>query len=221
MSIQATIVLDSGIFLRNDKELPLSSIEVGYFNPRIVIYVDGAESASFEPEQIGRELEVSFDAGDGRAREIDFSACMFEKMLRFSDLYDGDKPPVMLDDPFETTITLNAGHFRCSGVKERYFYEMHGAKKVGRKCFGRMAHDVVIEYDMSDNGVLTLKDGGNFYWSSSQTSHAKRRIDIEILAEDCTAEKFYARAFGIDPEKEPDRTYYLPNQGHPPPVWVP
>lgn len=221
MSIQTTVVLDSGIFLQENKEPPYSSIEVGYFNPRIVIYVDGEEFKIFDPNPIGKRLEINFDAGDGPSQRIAFSQCMNQKILKVSRLYRECKPPARMSDPFDTTIIFNAGHFRCSAVKERYFYEMRGEKKVDRKNFGRIAHDVVIEYDLGDHAVLSLKDGLNFDWSTLQVPQAKRRIDIEILAEDSTVEKFYAEAFGIDPETEPDRIYYLPNQGHPPPIWVP
>jgi hypothetical protein len=217
MSTLATVVLDSGILFLGGLKVPYSSIDVGYFQPRIVIYVDGEEVSDYQPDQIGKKLAVSLDRGNSPNQVVPFSKCLNSKLLRLSTLYDGKTPPVMRTDPFDTMISFNSGHFRCSGVKERFFYEMQGGQKIGRKCFGRIAHDVVIEFDLGDDGVLSMKDEGALDWSSSQLPSTTKRIDIEILAEDPTAEMFYAKAFDLDPSE----TYYVPNQGHPPPVGAP
>ncbi|HVF91860.1 MAG TPA: hypothetical protein VNH22_17475 [Blastocatellia bacterium] len=217
MAIQATVVLDSGVLLLEGLKEPYTSIKVGYFQPRIVIYVDGEEASSYEPAQIGKILDVRLEGGITRKQIVPFSNCMGSKLLRLSQLYDGKTPPKLLPGSFETIISFDSGHFRCSGVKERNFYEMLGGQKIGSKKFGPIAHDIVIEFDLGDDGVLSLKDGGGLDLYSSRTARAKRRVDIEILAEDRTAEMFYAKALDLDPKE----SYFLPNQGHPPPVGAP
>ncbi|HKG23236.1 MAG TPA: hypothetical protein VKC34_15160 [Blastocatellia bacterium] len=217
MSIQATVVLDSGVLFLDGLKEPYTSIDVGYFQPRIVVYVDGEEASNYQPSQIGKYLDVRLEGGITQKQLVPFSDCMNSKLLRLSELYSGKTPPALRPDSFETIISFDSGHFRCSGVKERYFYEMFAGEKIGRKSFGPIAHDIVIEFDMGDDGVLSLKDRGGLDLYSSRSNPAKRRIDIEILAEDPTAEMFYAKALDLDPKE----SYFLPNQGHPPPVGAP
>jgi hypothetical protein len=195
MSIQASVVLDSGILLLGGVKEPYQSISVGYFQPKIVIYSDGEQIYEHQP-QIGKKLDVRLDGGNSPQDLVAFSNCMSRSLLRLSRLYNGGTPPTLRIDPFETIIGFNSGHFRCSAVKERFFYEMQGGQKIDRKSFGKIAHDIVVEYDLGDNGVLSLTDGGDLNWSSRQISMPKRRLDIEILAEDSTVEKFFVDALG-------------------------
>lgn len=216
MSIQATVVLDSGILLLEGVEAPYSTINVGYFQPKIVIYSDGEQVYEHQP-QVGKKLDVRLEGGNTAQNLVAFSNCMSSSLLRLSKLYNGFAKPALRCDCFDTTINFTSGHFRCSGVKERFFYEMREGQKVGRKSFGKMAHDIVVEYDLGDEGVLSITDGGDLDWSNRLISTPKRRLDIEILAEDSTAERFFAEAFELDPKG----IYYLPNQGHPPPCGAP
>ena len=198
MSIQATVVLDSGILLLGGVRAPYTTMNVGYFQPKIVIYADG-EQVHEHRSGVGKKLDVRLDGGKTAQDLVHFSYCMATSLLRLSTLYNGNPLPTLRSDPFDTIIGFNSGHFRCSGVKERFFYEMVNGKQVDRKSFGKIAHDILVEFDLGDDGELSLADGGGLDWSSRQISRPSRRLDIEILAEDSTAKRFFAEALNLDP----------------------
>ena len=56
-----------------------------------------------------------------------------------------------------------------------------------------------------------MKDG-KVFWSSKDVN-VKERLEIEIVADNTTAEKFYRVALKAERD-----SYWLPNQGDPPPM---
>ena len=228
MPILATVILDSGCFL----PVPDSNgayTKIGYFGSSksisdICVKADGVDVSYPEPMNLGKkcEIEVRHVKADGTVMKSgvlgakDFQ----EKLLHLSDLYDEDDIPAVDPAKFDCVIRFDSGHFSPALVKPRYF------KKLSKQATGKfeaspderkpvskpIAHNVHVHFKLSNGEALELARGGEVFWSSKNVS-AKERLEIEIVADNTTAEKFYRVAL-----KGKRDSYWLPNQGDPPPM---
>ncbi len=230
MPIQTTIVLDSGSFL----PMKNRSCQVGYFQCEdsvsdIKIFVDGQELADLpvpfklcEPkDKKCKILIVHKDQNDNaKTGGITVSETFHTQLLHLKDLYDGNHQAVE-EQKFDCVIRFDTGHFCASMVKGRDFKE-HKKKLDGSfkddpndipKTLGPVSHNVVVQFTLDDNEALELARDNSTIWTS-KTYNPKQRIDIEIVADNTTAEKFFRHALR-DGGKN---SYWLPNQGDPPPT---
>jgi esterase/lipase superfamily enzyme len=226
MGIGARIILDSGSFISPKEELGYPSCRVGYFQcqpycPDVRIYVDGEE---IEPLKLSREGGMGSNVidivhvkakGKGKALAgVKNSATIDKQLLRRSDLYNG-KDVGVDEEKFDWILQFHDGSFRSSMVKARYFKEVdaNGSPlRTRRRRVGPIAHDVVVSYDLADGDELKLVRDGQTLLSSKSLKGLRSRLDLEILAEDDTALKYYLRSIG---KRE---SYWVPNQGQPPPT---
>jgi|GEM_PF-2525642 len=229
MPIPVTIVLDSGSFL----PMVDRSCEVGYFQCEesvsdIKIFVDGEELVDLpkpfklcSPGNPKCKILVVHRDQDGNARTggITVAETFHTQLLHLKDLYDGNHQPVE-EQKFDSVIHFDSGHFCASMVKSRAFRE-HRKQPDGSfkpdpngapKILGPVSHNVVVHFRLEDGETLELARDGATIWTSSQFSPTQR-IDVEIAADNTTAEKFFRHALS-DAGKD---SYWLPNQGDPPP----
>lgn len=221
-TIQATIILDSGSFLTDEEANGKAYSEVGYFTPQISVYVDGEKKGDIHPGKIGtgcREIKVrKYDAsGNEVATGITLSECLLKYLLRLHNVYGH----VVHSDrvKFDCVFHFNSGHFCSSKVKARNFREYNGKshQETGqKKPVGLIAHDIAIHYELGPGETLKLLCDDNQLWSSDEHGAIRKRLDIEILADNSTAEMFYREGL-----KLLGQNYWLPNQGgDPPPSWT-
>jgi hypothetical protein len=218
--LQVTIVLDSGLFLTDEEGNGYTESEVGYFTPHIVIYRDSRKNEEIDAANVGTNGRVinvrKFDAnGQEVGGGVNFSDCLITYLFRAHKLY-GEQ--VEFDRPdLDCIFHFNSGKFCSSKVKQRDFKEFDGADQpTGRKqSVEPIAHDVVIHYELAPGEKLRLvaDDGGKVWYSDDHPTN--KRIDVEILADNTTATKFYR-----DGLKMKGKNHWLPNQGDPPPLWT-
>ena len=217
--LQVTVILDSGTFLPISEYTPEPCFKVGYFRPDIVVHGDGKEVAWVAPEIFGtggKPIVVGHLNAQGKdiGAGVTYSECFNEHLLRLSSLY-GVEIPV---DParFHCSFWFNSGHFCCSKPKMRAFKEYYGGtdELTGiRKTIGPIAHDIAIHYRLAEGEAIVLKSNGQPIWSTANHPSITSRFDIEILADNTTAEMFYRDALILN-----QANYFLPNQGDPPPI---
>ena len=220
-TIQATIILDSGAFLTDEEANGMTYSEVGYFAPYIMVYIDGEKKGEVNPGRIGtgcRKVDVrKFDANNNEvATTIELSECLLNHLLRLHNVYGH----VVHSDreKHDCVFHFNSGHFCSSKLKARDFKELDGkshAETGRRKSVGVIAHDIAIHYELEPGEALKLMCEGKPLWSSSDYGPIKRRLEVEILADNSTAEMFYRESL-----KLMGQNYWLPNQGDPPPTWT-
>jgi len=224
MPTQATIVLDSGTFLQ--KEGP--HCEIGYFQCEdtvsdIRIYADGEEVRNVpDPFKLGTGvIEVRHLNADGSPKRggVNASKYFHDQVLHLKSLY-GDHQPVERSK-FDCVIRFESGHFCASMVKKRDFKELKKQQdgsykhdlKASPQDIGPIAHNVVVHYSLKDNEALELTRNGTPFWSSKDYG-IKDRFEIEIVADNSTAEKFFRQSF----KDSGKNSYWMPNQGDPPPT---
>src|SRR4030095_9086060 len=236
MPIEATIVLDSGTFLPKTDRF----CDVGYFQSEdnvsdIKIFVDGEEVDFPQPFKLCESKEKKCrlhifhkDGGDiAKPDGITVSRTFHSQLLHLKDLYN-DEPKVagkdnhqhVEENNFDCVLRFHSGHFCASMVKNRAFKE-HKMQSTGlykhdpkdKPKTLAVSHNVVIHFTLEDGEALELVRDSSTLWSSKK--HApKRRIEIEIVADNSTAEKFSRHSFSDDKKA----SYWLPNQGDPPPT---
>jgi hypothetical protein len=219
-ALQVTIVLDSGLFLTDEEANKFTSSEVGYFTPHIAVYRDGEKAEEIDAATIGTNCRIINvrkldDKGKPTGGGIRFSVSLLNDLLRLKDLYGHI---VLADEPkLDCKFHFNSGHFCSSKVKPRTFkeYDANTNQPTGKTQSTRpIAHDIVVHYDLAAGESLTLVDNaGNSVWSSSDRP-TRRRIEIEILANNSTASMFYREGLKLR-----GQNYWMPNQGDPPPPW--
>lgn len=228
MSKQVTITLDSGCFLTIDPAKKPAYRDVGYFQssasvPDISIQVDGEGIEVPELSKLGEKwvIEVChmLDPKNVKRDGVRQSASFHDSLLHTKDLYDVDVPA----DPgnFDFVLHFQSGWFCPSKVKTRAFKHhkkqgddslMYDATQGPKEPKRPIAHDVKIFYKLENGESIEFQRDGNRIWSSSGQD-VKDRLDIEIVAENSTSEKFYRNSF-----KEERDSYWLPNEGDPPPL---
>lgn len=220
--IQLTIVLDSGLFLTDEEANGFTYSEVGYFTPHIIVYADGEKNDELDPSKLGTDgsaVNVRRIGADGNeiAEVIKFSDCLLEYLLRLHKVYGH---LVHVDrSSLDCIFHFNSGRFCSSKVKSRNFREYNGLTNEptgNKKSAGAIAHDIVIYHHLAKGEKLIFTDcEGNEIWSSDKAK-ATKRIEVEILADNSTAEMFYCKGLKLR-----GQNYWLPNQGgDPPPTWI-
>jgi hypothetical protein len=226
MPVNVTVTLDSGSFL------PMTGTfcEIGYFECEpsvsdLKIFIDGEEPddvpSPFKLCSAGKcVIEVRHKDKDDRTNTngIRTSKTFHSQLLHLEQLYGNHQPVERLK--FDFVIRFDSGHFRASMVKKRAFkehkkqpdrsYKLDSA--INPTAIGPIAHNMVVYFALADDEALELaRDGVTFWTSKGKTIND--RIEIEIAADNSTAEKFYRHALK-DATKD---SYLLPNQGDPPP----
>lgn len=237
MPILATVILDSGCFL----PVPESKgdykegdyTKVGYFGSSksisdICVKADGKDVPYSEPINLdvgGQcEIKIRHRNADGKTfkKGVYCVDGFQDKLLHLSKLYDTEVCPAVDPGKFDCILHFDSGLFAPALVKPRKFKrhskdaitgEFVVIPGVDPKLFGKpIAHNVHVYYTLEKDEVLQFVRGEEVIWSSENTP-ANARFDIEILADNTTAEKFYGMAM------EAGRAgYWLPNQGDPPPM---
>src|SRR5215216_2918225 len=137
------------------------------------------------------------------------------------DLYGKRKPKSVDRKKFDSIIRFESGLFSGSLLKPRYFdeYRKQANGKFAhtegcrRKLVSKpVAHNVLVQFTLDDGDALELVRDGKVIWSSKD-SGAKSRLEIEVIADNTTAEKFFRLAL-----IEKMDSYWLPNIGDPPPM---
>ena len=221
MPIQVTLVLDSGAFLTNEAATGYAYSEVGYFIPHLNVYGDGEMLGSVNAYTIGtgcRPIEVRHLGSDGKeiANGIHLSQSLIKNLLRIHKLHGR----VVHTDrqKFDCCFHFNSGVFRCSHVMPRIFKEVNGIthQLTGQfKTTPPIAHDVVVEYQLEKGESFKIGSGKDDIWSTVSHPNVTKRFDLEVIAENSTAELYYREMLKLG-----RLNYWLPNQGHPPPNWT-
>jgi hypothetical protein len=219
MSTLVKITLDSGTLLEDDQlGAVLDYVDVGMFRPTMRIYGDGRIVGVFEEDKLSGDIEVRLTGSEGREKTpgVGFeSALLSIYLLRLTEIYGQlDFVPVDLD-AYHSILRFTSGLFRSSKIKERDFKEFDTKTHLPTGKVRRLrpiAHDLVVELEMRDGEALELSKSGKVLWSSSEYS-IRNSLDIEILTDNSTAEMYYFSALRL----REGATYWLPNQGDPPP----
>lgn len=222
MPTQATIVLDSGVLFPKEG----GHCEIGYFQCEdscsdITISIDGEEVDNLpDPFKLGTgAIEVRHLNADGSIKRggVKSSKLFHKRILHLKDLYGDDQPVERAK--FDCVIRFDTGHFSPSMIKKRHFKEH---RKQGDGKFRHnptdaphetqpIAHNLLVYYTLKDGEALELARGDVVFWSTRNYG-IKDRLDIEFMADNSTAEKFFQHS--LDDGKN---GYWLPNQGDPPP----
>lgn len=221
MPIQATIVLDSGVFQTDAQAGGSGYSDVGYFECQPAqddfrVYVDGYEMPqTVSPAKLGLgTINVRQVKADGSYYTgVTLPPSLNQQMLRFRQIYGRD---VTINwNGFDCTLRFHYGRARCSMVKRRWFKE-DGAVTPHSE-YGPIPHNVVFHYELGVDEALEMvreSDGAVLY--STRKYNPKSLIELEILADNSTAIKFYRDVLVLLGRKA-----IVPNQGDPPPVDFP
>lgn len=227
MSIPVKIILDSGALLEDDEiASTFAYVEIGTFKPTINIYSDGKMLGSIKVEDLsGHQIEVrhtrseaqSFKSEYGnKASGVTLASDLLELyLMRLPELYRGYSQVPIYIGAYDCIFRFFSGHIRSSMVKDRDFVEVNYETRelTGRReRLRQIAHDLVVEVEMEDGDSFELLDGGRVLWSSKERV-IRNSLEIEVLADNSTAELFYHTALKL----EEGQTYWLPNEGDPPP----
>ena len=189
----------------------------------IRVVVDGNEVKNSAKMNLGKKcgIEVRHVKANGSIKRagITASATFHSELLHAIDLY-GEHVPVDRGK-FDCIIRFDAGHFCGALLKPRRFKEhlrqpdgkYAYTPEAGDKLINKpIAHNVHIHFKLRNGEALELARDGEVFWSSKD-SGAKDRLEVEIIADNTTAEKFYRVA--LQGKRD---SYWLPNNGDPPPV---
>jgi hypothetical protein len=226
MPIQATVILDSGCFLPGNPDN--LSTEIGYFQSSrsaqdIRVIADGKEKKFDELKTLGKkcQLEIRHVKKDGSIYDkgAHATATFHDELLHLRDLYGEDVP--FDQTRFDCVLRFDSGYFCGALLKPRHF-KLHRQQSDGKYIYSSddkpklisrpIAHNVYVYFKLKKGETIQLARGGEVFWSSDQ-SGAKDRLEIEIIADNTTAEKFYRQA--LQGKRD---CYWLPNQGDPPPA---
>src|SRR5262249_45670818 len=145
-----------------------------------------------------------------------------DELLHFGELY-GCMGIRVAPKNFDCTIRFHCGIFGSWKLARRTFrrhrrnagsYIPDGT--VEPKHIDRLiAQDIVVSYTLDDNERIELWRNGTKFWSTDDPGipNNVQVIQIEILADDTTTERFYCDSFAVGEE-----AYWLPNPGDPPPI---
>ena len=226
MPVQATVILDSGCFLPYDGKR--TSTDIGYFQsamsvPDVRVVADGQEKRFAELNNLGKNcvVEIRHVKADGSAydKRPTSSANFHDELLHMKDLYDEDM--AVDEKKFDCILRFNAGHFCGALLKPRKF-KLHRKQADGqfahtssdetKEIKRPIPHNLHVHFRLDDGEAIELARDGAVFWSSTKAK-AKERLEIEIIADNETAEKFYRHVLKVERD-----IYWLPNQGDPPPI---
>lgn len=228
MPILATVILDSGCFL----PVPGSNgayTKIGYFGSSksvsdIAVKADG-NNANSKSINLGKQcqIEIRHVKADGTIKKDgvygveDFQ----EKLLHLNELYDPADMPSVDPAKFDCILHFDSGLFAPALVKPRLF-KKHIKLAKGRYAVSAdekpkpvnrpIAHNIYVYFKLEEGEMLQFAKNGRVFWSSKNVD-VQDRLEIEIVADNTTAEKFYRMA--LDDDRD---SYWLPNQGDPPPM---
>jgi hypothetical protein len=227
MPVHVTVTLDSGSFL------PMTGTfcEIGYFEceptaPDIMIFIDGEEPnglpSPFKLCDAGRKcvIEVRHKDKNNNTKTdgIRTSRTFHDRLLHLTRLYNNHEPVERTN--FDCVIRFDSGRFRASMVKKRDFKE-HKKQPDGSykpdpnappRPAGLISHNIVVSFTLADDEAFELARDGVPFWSRKANT-IKELLEIEIMADNSTAEKFFRHAI----RNGAKNSYFLPNQGDPPP----
>lgn len=230
MPIQATVILDSGCFLPMPEDNKGEYTEIGYFgsNKRVSdirVLTDGIENNLSGQFNIGKKskIEVRHVNADGEVKRdgVKPAPNFHDQLLHMEDLYGKRKHKSVNRKKFDCIIRFESGLFCGSLIKTRHFEEYRKqrngkyahTKGCKRKLVSKpVAHNVLVHFCLEDGDALEIVKNGEVAWSS-RDSGATGRLEVEIIADNDTAEKFFRMAL-----KDKMDSYWLPNIGDPPPI---
>jgi hypothetical protein len=222
MATNATIVLDSGVFL-GGVATP-GPWDVGYFGsassiPDIRVFADGKAVDIKPPLRIPTDkstLEIQHLGADGKVKQDPLADDQLRvHRLTLDKLYGQDKE--IDDTTFDCIIRFHSGYFRPSMIKTRKFKLDPPPAAPGSdtyKSIDCIAHNVVVHYTVDDQEELRLVKGGQTIWSTKGQSSSSKLLELEFIADHANAERYYC-----DCLKGHTGARWLPNQGDPPPNW--
>jgi hypothetical protein len=228
MPVQATVILDSGCFLPgNEKNL---TTEIGYFQSGNVaqdirIIADGEELPSGNLMSLGQkcQIEIRHVKADGTIYDEGAKAStnFHKQLLHLNELYGDKNVPVVDPTKFDCILRFDSGHFCGAMLKPRAFKQYRRETdgkyvyepNVEPKPIDRpIAHNVHVHFKLDEGEAIELARDGVIFWSSNDNKVGER-LEIEIIADNSTAEKFYC-----DVMESSRDCYWVPNQGDPPPT---
>ena len=230
MPVQATVILDSGCLLQGDDDKSPTT-EVGYFQSDqsaydIRVVADGKEEKFEELRSLGqnctlmeiRHVKANGDINREGARAAEgFKECI----LHLKEFY-GDKEQTPVDRAkFDCILQFDAGLFCPALIKPRKF-RLQAPQSNGQLAYVEteaprptkepIAHNIHVHFTLDDGDTIALARNGKVFWTSDKVKPTSR-LEIEFIADNDTAKKFYCDAL-----KGSHPNYWLPNQGDPPPV---
>jgi len=220
------VILDSGCILPGDETN--NSTDIGYFQsetlaPDIRVVADGICYPDAALESLGENcvIEIRHVKSDGTINQSGARAAngFHDDILHLRDLYGADVP--VSSKNFDCVLRFDAGLFCPAQVKPRKFkvYTSTGgqytysATEAPVSIERPIAHNIHVLFLLDDGDKLELVRDGVVFWSSSRLTFS-HRLEVEFIADNSTAEKFYRDALLSSLN---DRCY-VPNQGDPPPV---
>lgn len=220
--VEVTLTLDSGAFLTSIDSKHVISCEVGYFEsdpatPDIRVYADGEEVNPSRLLKLGMgksRIDVLHTRSDGFINEgLKLTKTFRKHLLRKGDLYE--EIPEWNRSAYDCILNFNSGRFAASVVKPGLFRQhlVEGGDPTGKaQPIRPIARDVVVSFELDQGEVLRLtRDDGTDLWSSAEIEAGTKRIEIQITADETTAEKFYGKGL-----KHNGKHYWL--MSDPPPM---
>lgn len=195
MGVQATIILDSGVFLPTDSSQVY--IEVGYFESDISICADGKPVEILERGlgNSNRRIDLWHLLADGSGEtRISLSHSFVDHLLDLRELYSDDQPSVNLK-AFDCILRFHSGEFHAADVRNRTFKVVTPLGHIERTFTTKpIANDVVVHYNLEDGEELQLiRDDGTMLLSSSLLSGASH-LEIRLNAGEYSDGKYYDAA---------------------------
>jgi len=203
--------------------------EIGYFLssksvPNIKVRADGHDIDVPELADIGKKcfIEVRYAQADRSQKRdgVEGANGFHDSLLHMKDLYGDDMP--VDRKKFDCIIRFESGLFSGALVKTRAFRE-HKKQDNGKyeslpddklKVVKKpIMHNVFVSFNLDEGEAIEIARDGKVIWSSKK-SGAKNRLEIEVVADNTTTEKFYRMALKDNKRK----SYWMPNWGDPPPV---
>lgn len=226
MPVQATVILDSGCILPGYEKS--TSTDIGYFQssasaPDLRVIADGRVYPDAALQSLGQNcvIEVRHVKADGSINRSGARATddFHSEILHLRDLYGVDMP--VSPKNFECVLRFDAGLFCGAQLKPRQF-KLYRQQSNGDYIYSPtdapmsidrpIAHNIHVLFKLDDGDALELARDDVVFWSSRRITVA-HRLEIEVIADNTTADKFYRVALtGIGDQ------CWLPNQGDPPPV---
>jgi hypothetical protein len=219
--MKAQIVFDSGTVLIRDHKAHYHELNIGYFEPVILVYCDGRLKTVIQPTDIaarGNRINVRQINSGGHDVTSGISCPqLVQSLLRWSTIYSGSTPPPVLPDRLDVVFNLNSGSLGCGVVKDRNFKTYRGDPPTHtghNRAHTGVAHDLVAEYTINAGDELMLDTGsGSPLWSSKTCPPRTDNIELLLPVPDSSVFKFYRDVLDLASGQE----YWLPNQGHPVP----
>src|SRR4030095_5767154 len=199
--VEVTLTLDSGSFLTNIHSKNASSCEVGYFesDPAITDIQVCADGEEVNPSRIlklgsgNSRIDVLHTRSDGGIKEdLKLTKTFRKHLLSRGELYE--EIPEWNRSAYDCIFYFNSGRFAASVVKPGLFLQhlVEGGEPTGNmRTIRPIARDVVVSFELGQGEVLRLTRDGSDLWSTAEIEAGTKRIEIQITADETTAQKFY------------------------------